>query len=102
MMVGWRMERRQTALHYPHSPMVSWPVGTPAEVPSVGSMRHDKLPAWMRRVIATFRSWHRNVRARRELLQLNDHELRDIGLTRVEALYEASRPFWDSRRGPTL
>ncbi|WP_210211852.1 DUF1127 domain-containing protein [Aquibium carbonis] len=34
-------------------------------------------------------------RQRRDLLELTDRELRDIGLTRRQALREAARPFWD-------
>ncbi|MGB3147118.1 MAG: DUF1127 domain-containing protein [Paracoccaceae bacterium] len=33
-------------------------------------------------------------RSRYRLAQLGDRELRDIGLTRAEAAYAASRPFW--------
>jgi uncharacterized protein YjiS (DUF1127 family) len=100
-----RVRGRQTALDYlsySHSPAARWPVSPVMTKPSVGSVRQGKLPALMRRVIATFRSWQRNIRSRRELLQLSESELRDIGLTRVEALYEANRPFWDCSCGPTL
>lgn len=34
-------------------------------------------------------------RERRRLATLDDHILRDIGLTRDEALREAERPAWD-------
>lgn len=37
-------------------------------------------------------------RQRRALSALDDALLRDIGLTRYEALTEASRPFWDAPR----
>lgn len=33
-------------------------------------------------------------RSRKALLQLSDRQLRDIGVTRDEALREAVRPFW--------
>ncbi|MCV0397109.1 MAG: DUF1127 domain-containing protein [Rhizobiaceae bacterium] len=33
-------------------------------------------------------------RTRRTLMDLSDHQLRDIGVTREEAWREASRPFW--------
>ncbi|WP_170460446.1 DUF1127 domain-containing protein [Ruegeria arenilitoris] len=33
---------------------------------------------------------------RRELARLDDRALQDIGITRSEALTEASRPFWDA------
>ncbi len=38
--------------------------------------------------------WLERVRDRRRLAQLDDHLLRDIGLSRAEAYEAASRPFW--------
>ena len=35
-------------------------------------------------------------RERRGLRHLDDHLLRDIGLTREQAIEEAARPFWDA------
>ncbi len=35
------------------------------------------------------------LRERRRLARLSDEALRDIGLSRREALREARRPFWD-------
>jgi uncharacterized protein YjiS (DUF1127 family) len=37
---------------------------------------------------------HERARQRRALLQLGDYMLRDIGISRAEALAEATRPFW--------
>ena len=37
--------------------------------------------------------WDRQ-RQRRALFDLDDHQLRDIGKTRAEALKEARKPFW--------
>lgn len=34
------------------------------------------------------------VHQRQQLLALSDHALKDIGLTRAEAMAEASKPFW--------
>lgn len=45
-------------------------------------------------VATAFASWARRARTRRALAELSDYELRDIGLTRTEALGEASKPFW--------
>lgn len=33
-------------------------------------------------------------RARRELARLDEHMLRDIGLSRSQALFESDKPFW--------
>ena len=35
-------------------------------------------------------------RSRRSVARLDDHLLRDIGITRAEAMAEASRPAWDA------
>lgn len=34
-------------------------------------------------------------RQRRQLMALDDHALKDIGLSRADACCEASRPWWD-------
>lgn len=44
------------------------------------------------------RSANAIARQRRALLDLDDAMLRDIGLTRTQAVEEASRPFWDAPR----
>jgi uncharacterized protein YjiS (DUF1127 family) len=38
--------------------------------------------------------WQQRARDRRQLQCLNDHMLRDIGLTRADFFAEASKPFW--------
>lgn len=38
--------------------------------------------------------WLERIQDRRRLAELDDHLLRDIGLTRAEAAHAASRPFW--------
>lgn len=39
--------------------------------------------------------WNQLRHERRQLAELSDDLLRDIGLTRREAVREARRPFWD-------
>lgn len=39
------------------------------------------------------RFWMR-LHTRRQLLELDDHALRDVGLSRAQALEEALKPFW--------
>lgn len=45
----------------------------------------------LREVWATY--WG-NIRTRRQLLELSDAQLRDVGLTRGQALREAWQPVW--------
>jgi uncharacterized protein YjiS (DUF1127 family) len=44
--------------------------------------------------------WRELARQRRALLTLDDRMLKDIGITRVDAEYEAGRPFWSDAIGP--
>jgi uncharacterized protein YjiS (DUF1127 family) len=43
---------------------------------------------------ALMRTWYRRARERRALAELDDHLLRDCGLSRAEARREAAKPFW--------
>ena len=38
--------------------------------------------------------WLERARQRRQLAELSDHLLRDIGLTRADAWAESDKPFW--------
>ncbi|WP_072392582.1 DUF1127 domain-containing protein [Hyphomicrobium sp. CS1GBMeth3] len=40
----------------------------------------------------------RTVRERRQLMSLDEHGLKDIGMSRADAYCEWSRPFWDVPR----
>lgn len=46
------------------------------------------------RLTATVRRWWQWRIERWELLAMNDRELRDIGLTRLDAKAQADKPFW--------
>jgi uncharacterized protein YjiS (DUF1127 family) len=51
----------------------------------------------LRRAARRLAAVRKRMRARRELRRLarmDDHILRDIGITRVEVLYEAEKPLW--------
>ena len=50
----------------------------------------------VRLVLALLR-WHELAQQRRRLLSLDDRMLKDIGITRAEAMREGTRPFWDAR-----
>ena len=38
--------------------------------------------------------WRNRAVSRLELASLDDHELRDMGMTRSSAEFEANKPFW--------
>jgi uncharacterized protein YjiS (DUF1127 family) len=41
-------------------------------------------------------TWHERARQRRQLMAMDDHQLRDIGISRADALGEGLQPFWRS------
>jgi uncharacterized protein YjiS (DUF1127 family) len=49
---------------------------------------------WFGRAADTLLIWHERAQQRRHLGALNDHMLRDIGLTRGDVMAESSKPFW--------
>lgn len=65
----------------PHAP----PLGTPGQ-------RAPQPPRTG--LIALVRAEWRRYRSRRMLAQLDDYMLKDIGVTRAEAQFEAGKPFW--------
>ncbi len=56
------------------------------------------IQAMLARVLTTLMRWRAHAVERRALNELDDHILRDIGLTRSQALSEAARPFWRGRQ----
>jgi len=46
------------------------------------------------RGLAVLRRWEDASRMRGHLMDLDDRALRDLGITRGEAVREASKPFW--------
>lgn len=46
------------------------------------------------RFVNVLETWLERRRQRRTLLELNDHLLKDIGVTRLEAQREGHKPFW--------
>jgi uncharacterized protein YjiS (DUF1127 family) len=56
--------------------------------------KYQQPTSHLRRALALFGVWQRRLRDRRELTLMDDRSLRDLGLTRYDALYEASKPFW--------
>jgi uncharacterized protein YjiS (DUF1127 family) len=59
--------------------------------------KHIRLNAALQWAVGLLRRWRERMRSRRQLAglcHLDDHILKDIGLTRSELLYEANKPFW--------
>jgi uncharacterized protein YjiS (DUF1127 family) len=48
------------------------------------------------RAFAAIRAWRTRLRQRRELLMLNDVELRELSLTEADVNRETRKPFWES------
>jgi uncharacterized protein YjiS (DUF1127 family) len=64
-----------------------------AAAPGVASIPPPRRNAVPRRVIGLLRGWRERAHSRRQLCELNDHLLQDIGLTRAALLHGATRPF---------
>jgi uncharacterized protein YjiS (DUF1127 family) len=64
-------------------------------IPSAIRATHLRYPAKPQpgNLIEMIRMWSRRARERRELLDLDDRLLRDIGLTRDDAILLARKPF---------
>jgi uncharacterized protein YjiS (DUF1127 family) len=65
--------------------------GAPGVWPKVGQVC---IRSPLRRIFQTMRVWRILKRTRRQLAELDDRQLRDVGLTRGQALGEHSKPFW--------
>jgi uncharacterized protein YjiS (DUF1127 family) len=62
-----------------------------------GVRQRDRLSGLMvraQRAADLLLTWHERAQQRRHLQSLNEHMLRDIGLTRADVLAETSKPFW--------
>lgn len=53
------------------------------------------LDAWVSTAFRQLRHWSERARQRHQLGMLDAHQLRDIGISREQALAEASKPFWE-------
>jgi uncharacterized protein YjiS (DUF1127 family) len=56
--------------------------------------RHTTVAAWWRHCEAWYRAALERRRQRIALARLDDHLLRDIGVTQAVAAAEAAKPFW--------
>lgn len=55
----------------------------------------EKRVGWFRRSWMRWQRWQQLRHERRQLWQLSDAMLKDLGLSRSDVEQEASRPFWD-------
>lgn len=55
--------------------------------------RSEEHFSW-KRVMKQYRLFSARARQRRQLRFLGDHQLKDIGVSRIDALREADKPFW--------
>jgi len=62
-------------------------------VPLVGAEARLRTVAW-RYLAQTLLGWIGRSEQRHDLARLDEHLLRDIGVTRAEARREAAKPFW--------
>ena len=70
-----------------------------SSAPTLLSERHFGLadrggPGVLRAVTTALGTWSRRRRSRHALARLDDHLLRDVGLTRSDVALEAGKPFW--------
>lgn len=59
-----------------------------------GGSSEPFLPHLLHRMGETLHVWHERMATRRELAELDDHMLHDIGLTRTDVVREIDKPFW--------
>ena len=52
------------------------------------------LAVIVRAVAGRIEDWAERARQRRALRELSDHMLKDLGITRYDAEFEARKPFW--------
>jgi uncharacterized protein YjiS (DUF1127 family) len=66
----------------------------PSAAPSSGLFLSNRWCAGLTAIAATVWQWRERSRGRRALAAFDDHQLRDIGLSRADAWRESSKCFW--------
>ncbi|MBF0288404.1 MAG: DUF1127 domain-containing protein [SAR324 cluster bacterium] len=54
----------------------------------------DHVKSVITQMMKTILTWEERNRQRKVLSTLSDYELRDIGISRTNAIVEANKPFW--------
>jgi uncharacterized protein YjiS (DUF1127 family) len=75
------------------------PVRDHSAVGAAGEL-FDALCAALSRGLAAVMRWQELARQRRALAALDDHMLKDLGLSRADAAQESGRRFWDEGGDP--
>lgn len=65
-----------------------------ADLPSSSTHRDAEAGRWIARGWATVNTWRARMRERTTLAGLDEHMLKDIGMTRADVTYETSKHFW--------
>jgi uncharacterized protein YjiS (DUF1127 family) len=68
--------------------------GLKPALPLRARRRSRRLACWLSDAGARTRLWQCRRHGRQQLLTLDDHLLRDIGISRLQAEAEAHKPFW--------
>lgn len=63
-------------------------------LPLVLLYKEAVMSSYWKQVKNGFIEWHHSLSSRRELANLSDRILRDIGLSRGETSVQAPKPFW--------
>jgi uncharacterized protein YjiS (DUF1127 family) len=61
----------------------------------IGVTHLRRSPRWSR-MAALVAEWRRRLQSRYELERLSERDLADMGLTRLDALNEIQKPFWEA------
>jgi uncharacterized protein YjiS (DUF1127 family) len=61
----------------------------------IGVTHSGRSPRWSK-LAELFAEWRRRVQSRYELERLSERDLADMGLTRLDALNEMEKPFWEA------
>ena len=64
-------------------------------LPASGTLGMRLVGRTGQRTLTVIRTWRARMRQRRELLMLNDVELRELSLSEADADREARKPFWE-------
>jgi uncharacterized protein YjiS (DUF1127 family) len=65
---------------------------------SIGAIASGQSRAlgWLTMVVEVVETWLQRRRQRKALLELSDHVLKDIGISRNQAFQEGRKPFWQA------